>query len=627
MRRLSSGLVALASGLALTGAAQACFAQPVDTGQPQILGAGATSYNQIIATTLQPQAEDLLQKLVQHGRDLRLEGVPVFDGTDKFLPGKIAVGLTDFMLALPRHDPRLPEYLKSFRRVAVLTADDANDTWGIYYYLLALNGLRKAGLLHEALDRLTFAKLRVKLDWRMFVDPTDYTLIDHPNNYYCVALGIARLRTQMGWEDGVPAARLFAKIVDQYRRYSGDYGFSDETNGEGRFDRYSVLLAGEIAHHFLESDGQVPAEALSWLRKAAEVMLVRMHPSGEGFEYGRSLGPYGETAIIEVLTAAAQVGILTPREKDLAYSYAATAAKRYVDFWLDKSTGSVDLWSRGRRTDTYRGPFRRFGENLSLAHQFSYTNAIWNELGYRDKPPMPDFARSLEDLPQQTVTWFARGEYDRVLLTRRDAGHIIGLPLISGGTSQHMHSPYFPIPFARGMLSGVADGTKPLLLPRFTLSDGSTLMPLAFIRGVSITSKGKRTEVSYHQSELDRMGSESPIPDGRLTVATTYVLEPNRITRTDLYTPQKPLELTGVELDFGTFSQLAHAGEHLIEFSGGAIAAFHVQGLDACRATPIDQDPDFESDEGPMTAKVVCTSPARTVSTPFTIAWTITFHR
>src|SRR5581483_12056081 len=227
------------------------------------------------------------------------------DGTDKFLPGKIAVGLTDFMLALPRNDPRLPEYLRSFRRVAAMTVDDANDTWGTYYYLLALDGLREAGLLDQAVDRLTLAKLRVKLDWRMFVDPSDYTLIDHPNNYYCVALGIARLRERMSWEDGVGAARLFAKIVDQYHRYSGDYGFSDETDGQGRFDRYSVLLAGEIAHHFLETDGQVPAEALAWLRKAADVMLVRMHASGEGFEYGRSLGPYSETALIEVLTAAA----------------------------------------------------------------------------------------------------------------------------------------------------------------------------------------------------------------------------------------------------------------------------------------------------------------------------------
>ena len=583
------------------------------------------SYNHVVQSTLQPAAEELLQKLVKEGRKLTLQGVPVFDGTDKFLPGKIAVGLTDFLLALPKDDPRLPGYLQSFRRIAAFTADDANDSWGIYYYLIALNGLRKAGVLQDSVDRLTLAKLRVKLNWRMFVDDS-YTLIDHPNNYYCVALGIALLRAQMGWEDGSGADKLFAKIVDQYQRYSGEFGFSDETDGEGRFDRYSVLLAGEIAHHYLETGNKVPPEALVWLRKSADVMLLRMHADGEGFEYGRSLGPYSETAIIEVLTSAALAGILTPREKELAYSYAATAAQRYVDFWIDPSTGSVDMWSRGRRTDAYRGAFRRFGENLSLAHQFSYTNAIWNDLGYRDKPVMPDFAQALKQLPQQTVTWFARGKYDRMLLTRRDGDHIIGLPLIDGGVSQHMHSPYFPIPFSRGMLSGVADGTKPLLLPRFTLADGSTLMPLAFIREVAVTSHGTRTKITYRQSELDRLGGESPVADDRLAVATTYVLEPNRITRTDAYTPKAPLELTGTELDFGSFSRLAGAAGRRAQFNDGAVTSFEVSGLEGCQASTIENDADFESDEGAMRAKVVCTSGARTVRAPFAISWTLGFH-
>lgn len=605
------------------------------TPQPQADGgfSGPTSYNQIIQVFLQLQAEELLKKLVQEGRGMQLEGVPVFDGTDKFLPGKIAVGLTDFLLALPREDPRLPGFLQAFRRIAAMTVDDANDTWGAYYYLVALDGLRQAGLLEAAVDRLTLAKLRVRLDWRMFVDPDTYTLIDHPNNYYCVALGIARLRVRMGWEDGGAATKLFERIREHYLQYSGEYGFADETDGAGRFDRYSVLLAGEIAHHLLETGGEVPPEARSWLRKSADVMLSRMHASGEGFEYGRSLGPYSETALIEVLTAAAQVGILSPLERDLAYTYAFRAARRYVEFWLDPHTGSVDLWSRGRRTDAYRGSFRRFGENLSLAHQFSYTNMIWNQLGYRDKAPLADFAQALQELPRQSITWFARGKpagpmgpYDRMLLTRRDGDHIIGLPLISGGPSQHMHSPYFPIPFSRGMLAGVADGTRPLLLPQFTLADGSHLMPLAFMQDVVVATRGRRTVVTYRQSELDRLGGDSPVADGRLSVKTTYVFEPTRITRTDLYTPKAPLELTGIELDFGTFSRLAHADSHRVELDNGAVSSFAVVGLEGCQATAIENDPDFESDEGPMLAKVVCSSAGKTVRAPFTIGWSLAFH-
>jgi hypothetical protein len=584
------------------------------------------SYNEVVQNKVQPQAEQLLMRLVQEGHGLRMAGAPVFDGRDKFLPGKIAVGLVDFLLSLPKDDPRLPKYLQAFRRVAALTVDDTNDSWGAYYYILALNELRNAGMLEAAVDRLTLAKLRVRLDWRMFVDPDDYVLIDHPNNYYCVAFGIARLRAQMGWEDGVAAEKLFARILAHYRQYSGDYGFADETDGEGRFDRYSVLLAGEIARHFIETGGKPPQEALDWLRKSAAVMLSRMHASGEGFEYGRSLGPYSETAIVEVLTAAAELGVLTEQEKTLAYGYATRAAERYVEFWLDGTTGAVNLWDNGRRTDAYRGKFRRFGENLSLAHQFSYTNAAWNRLGYQDRAPLANFSEALKGLPRETVTWFARGEYDRVLLTRRDGDHIIGLPLISGGTTQHMHSPYFPIPFSRGMLSGVADGTRPLLLPQFSLADGSKVMPLAFMRGVTIASRGNRTTVTYRQSEMDRLGSESPIADDRLAVATTYVLEPGRITRTDVYTPKGSIAMTGIELDFGSFSALAGNSGGTVRFRGGALHEFKVTGLDSCQATAIENDPDFESDDGPMVAKVVCTDGARTVRDPFTISWTIIFH-
>ena len=629
MRLRGSRLVIAASLLVIAQAVAGTTGPPAPAGQE--------SYNEVVQSKIQPQAERLLLRLVKEGHGLTMDGAPVFDGRDKFLPGKIAVGLVDFLLSVPKDDARLPGYLQAFRRVAALTVDDTNDSWGAYYYILALNDLRKAGLLKEAVDLLTLAKLRVRLDWRMFVDADDYVLIDHPNNYYCVAFGIARLRAQMGWEDGTASEQLFARIVANYRRYSGDYGFADETDGEGRFDRYSLLLAGEVARHFIETGGKPPQEALGWLRKSADVMLSRMHASGEGFEYGRSLGPYSETAIVEVLTAAAELDLLTGQEKALAYSYATRAAERYVGFWVDATTGAVNLWDNGRRTDAYRGKFRRFGENLSLAHQFAYTNAAWNRLGYRDKAPLADFAQALKKLPQQTVTWFARGEYDRMLLTRRDGDHIIGLPLISGGVSQHLHSPYFPIPFSRGMLAGVADGTRPLLLPQFTLADGSKVMPLAFFRAVSVTSRGRRTTVTYRQSELDRLGGESPVgddrlggespvADDRLAVVTTYVFEPGRITRTDVYTPKGTVEIASIELDLGSFSELAGGTARVIRFSGGALDEFKVTGLEGCQGTAIQDDPDFESDEGPMRSKVVCSGGARTVREPFTIGWTIAFH-
>ena len=122
------------------------------------------------------------------------------------------------------------------------------------------------------------------------------------------------------------------------------------------------------------------------------------------------------------------------------------------------------------------------------------------------------------------------------------------------------------------------------------------------------------------------MGGELPVADDRLAVATTYVFEPGRITRTDVYTPKGSVEIAGIELDFGSFAELAGSTARVVRFRGGAIDGFKVTGIEGCQATAIQDDPDFESDEGPMRSKVVCSGGVRTVREPFTISWTITFH-
>jgi hypothetical protein len=46
-------------------------------------------------------------------------------------------------------------------------------------------------------------------------------------------------------------------------------------------------------------------------------------------------------------------------------------AKRYATFWYDSELRSVNMWVKGRGTDSYRGTSRALGENFSLLHQFS----------------------------------------------------------------------------------------------------------------------------------------------------------------------------------------------------------------------------------------------------------------
>jgi hypothetical protein len=124
--------------------------------------------NQTVETRLLPQMAVLLDKLMVEKRDMTLDGVRVFDADDKFLPGKVAIGLAYLLIDTPRDDPKFKTYLAGYRQIADMTVDDTNNTWGIYYYCQALHMLQQAGLLEQAVSPATLAKLKAKLDWREF---------------------------------------------------------------------------------------------------------------------------------------------------------------------------------------------------------------------------------------------------------------------------------------------------------------------------------------------------------------------------------------------------------------------------------------------------------------------------
>jgi hypothetical protein len=616
--RASSRILLSATGVMLMAAAP--------TADPRgKVYSSAPPMDATVRTRILPQIAVLLDKMLQERRAMKLDGVPVFESHDKFLPGKIAAGLSYLLLDTPRGDPRFQHYLDGYRAVADMTIDDPNDSWGIYYYMSALYQLKRAGLLDQAVGHEALVRLQKQLDWRRFVRP-DLTLIDLPNNYYGVAFSIARLRFLLGWEDESGSKALLDRMIDHYGRYSGVYGFADETDGHGRFDRYSVLLIGEIAQRFIETGMTPTPQVKKWLSGSAKLLLLRASLTGEGFEYGRSIGAYGDTALLEVLSAAAKLDVLSPEERDMAYALSSRVTARYADFWLDPDTGSVNLWDKGRRTDAYRGKHRILGENLSLARQYIYTDAEWSAMGYKDRVPAgPAYDKWLATLPKSTLTRFSRGEYDRALLTVRDGRHVIGIPVINGAESQHMHNPYFPIPFAAGMLQGSADATFPQLTPRFTLADGTVLMPLAWFKDVEIKREGVATILTFRMVAVDKMGGNDAVKDARLHVLTRYELTPGRIRRTDNYTADKPLDIRNVALEFATFSSGGTAEGDQFSFSQGDVNGFKLSGMD-CAAAPAT-GAEYRAPTGKFETLVSCQAPGRVMTAPYTVSWEINYNK
>jgi hypothetical protein len=576
-----------------------------------------------------PQLDYFFQKLVRERDGITIDGLAPFQSHDKFLPGKIATGLADVLLHTPADDPRLPGMLRDYAAIADLTVGMENDTWGIYYYMGALYKLKQAGLLERAVRPATLDLLRKKLDWRTFVRQPAFELINLPTNYYGVAFSIARLRLLMGWEDAHASEVLLDKMLKHYADYSGTYGFSDETDGQGRFDRYSILLAAEICERFIETGLAVTPELKALLRKSADVALNAANADGSGFTMGRSLGPYGETAMLEILSTAAYLGVLSPEEKEYAYAYSARIAERYMNFWYDPALHSVDMWGKGRRTDAYRGKHRILGENFSLLHQLISTDEMWSRAGMKDTVPRADLAAWLERArPVFSLTRFAGGEYDRALAIWRDGPHVFSLSMINGGPGQHANSPYYPLPFAYGIVSGIADSgpAHPQLLPRFRLADGSELIATAFMKNIQARAIDGGYRVTYRQDALAKLGKNVPVKDTRITVDTEYLLRHGVITRTDTYMPAAPLDVAGVSLDFASFSGGASVDGGDVAFHDGAVRGFTVQGLADCRADDVAGSEAFRAPYGPMATLANCRTGAFTFDKPLRISWTIRYR-
>jgi len=617
----------------LLGLLQLACAAPVSSPAPtpaQIPPAANVPMNRIVQEQVYPQLDYFFGKLGAEKEQVTIDGYAPFQSNDKFLPGKIAAGLGDVLLHTPKSDPKFDQVVREFRDVADLTVHMDNHTWGIYYYVSTLYKLKQAGSLEQAISPQTLALLKEELDWRKFVTQPDFQLINLPTNYYGVAFSIARLRMLLGWEDDSGSNILMQQMLKHYAAYSGTYGFSDETAGDGRFDRYSILLAAEICERFIETGMAATPELKVMLRKAANLALNDANDSGEGFSFGRSLGPYGETAMLEILSTAAYLDVLTAEEKQYAYAYSSRIASRYVGFWFNPTTHSVDLWDQGRRTDAYRGKHRILGENFSLLHQLISTNEMWNKAGFRDQLPKADLQAWLDRTqPRFSLTWFARGEYDRALAIFRDRRAVFSLLMVNGGPEQHANSPYYPLPFAPGIVSGIADSgfRHPQLLPKFTLADGTQLMGAAFIKDIHTAADQDKYRVSYRQDELDKLGRTVPQKDTRIKLETEYTMAAGAITRTDKYTPTTPLQIDQVSLEFASFSDDFTQDGTTFHFASGEVVEFEVAGLDTCDIEKTGGSNMYQAPTGSMKSHVTCMSRNFKMKEPMTIKWIIRYQQ
>ena len=573
---------------------------------------------------LRERTKRLFWKIADEKEDIHIDGVRGYNDKAQFVGGKVINLCSYVALSFAGSREEQERMLDALRDIIDMCAGMKMETWGILNGLTGLYRLKAAGVYERTVSSYAQEQLQRSMDWHTFVDAEkDYALIHKPTNYYGVAFGIARWRELLGWDAMGSSAILLEHLLDHISRYSGEYGFMDETRGEGRFDRYSILIPAEITELVLNTGWEEPELIRRMLKKSAQIVLQMASDTGWGFSYGRSIGAYGETAVLQILAAAAQLGdVLTAEEEKLAFAYSLLCIRRMILFWYDEEMESVNLWNKGRRTDGYRNKNRILGENLSLFMQVIDVIEQWKSLGY--DCGAEEEGSGLEGMYPDGLyfTRFAKDMYDRGLVICRRKGHVWSLPVICGGTPYYNKDAYLPVPRENGVLEAVPDVSHGALVPRIRLQDGQELMPICFADSIEPCG---RDGIKIHYGRLCRLEGNSPEPwteskDMEIEAETTYWFLDGRIRREDVLTIGGKLPVKEIRLCFDTFSENAAAEGERIDFLQGPIRSICTEnyGNGSIKEwrQPVQEEPEGEPVDLSAAGQTQYRMPADSLDTP-----------
>ena len=573
--------------------------------------------------TMQHNMIRLFWKIAREKEAIIIDGVPGYNEKAQFVGGKVINFCCYVVLELLKDTADYEQGLAALKDIIRMVSVMKMETWGILNGVIGLRRLQLAGLLPAVVDEDTMDVLKTAMDWRTFVDVNDnYALINKPTNYYGVAFGIARHREMLGWEPEGYTEILLDCLMRHIEHYSGEFCYMDETKGEGRFDRYSILIPSEVTSLLLAGGMKIPELIHNMLDNSAHIFLKMANPAGTGFSYGRSIGAYGDTAALEVLSAAALLpGIYTEAEKTLALGYSLRVVKEFVNFWHDEEMQSVNMWEKGRRTDDYRNKNRILGENLSLHMQVINSLEHWNKAGIDSFEEPQGWEALLDTLDRHSFIRFSKQEYDRGLVIVRDGRQVWSLPLINGGAGYYDKDPYLPVPRQNYVSEGVPECCHGAMVPQIILTDDRRLMPISYLTDISATDEDGIYTVTCKQDHLCLTDGESPQPADDASVITTYRFLPGLIEREDVFHIGSSWSVKETVLEFQTFSMNPVIRETLAAFSDGTIREIAGTGYGTCETEEIETDGSYDTPHGQLHARIVWRKSELPEDGVFTVQW------
>ena len=557
----------------------------------------------------------LFWKVAEEKEHIIIDGVPGYNEKAQFTNGKVINLCSYVALHLLNGTEEKEKGFRALRQVIHFTARMKMETWGALNAIEGIYRLHHAGKLNEAVDAETLSLLRESLNWRSFVDERTLNLIQKPTNYYGVAFGIARYRELMGWEPVGYSELLLNRLMDHISRYSGQEGFMDETPGFGRFDRYSILIPAEVTGLVLDTGWKEPELIRTMLNRSAHIVLQLANQEGTGFSYGRSIGAYGETAALQILSAAIALGdIFSPHEAQIAYGYCCRLIQSMIDFWYDGSMQSVNMWDKGRRTDGYRNKNRILGENISLSMQMIGAMEQWKAKGYTWEKEPEGWEQLLSDLPPYSITVFARQPLPRCLIVVRDRGTVWQLPLIHGGEEYADRDPYLPVPRANFTLEAVPDASYCAWTPCLDTRDGTVLCPAGYADSVAVEPLKDGCRVKFRQKGMIVMGARPLKTIQGIETETVYTFQRGSVERQDT-----------IRLDNDMEAKVSHVRLTCGVMKGSLSAAGYDQEARSAYEQAAEQGVCLDTPHGPCAEEARFAKYLTATQEPITVSWRLRY--
>ena len=468
-----------------------------------------------------------------------IDNAPGFNPASEFVEGKMINSFGYYYLNHSFSSDYEKNLAKEKLQTTIISLADGNyQTWGILFALIGLHRLQEHNLLDLAGDQIE--KYKIKLHWNTFVCEHDFTLINLPTNFYGVAYGIARYRELLGFDQPGFSDKFLEKLMNHIQKFSGDTMYMDETAGQGRFDRYTILIAAEIAYLLHETGLEVPENIRYMLKNSSEICLQMANIQGNGISYGRSIGTYGDTAILEVLSTATMLNLFNPDEQILATAYAERIIKKFKDFWISDKRQSINMWDHGRRTNAYRGKQRILGENLNLCMQIISSYERFKQSNATKSVSDNDYKKILDKLPKARLFTFSKFDGIKALAIIRHGDHVFQLPFVNGADQYFKTAVYMPIPVENRFIEFPADAINYVPLPTLHINKKS-YMPISHFDKINMHIENHTVKIDFFTNKLCHMTGDSVVFDDITTFSGSYLFEKNTITLTGEFVPKSDI--------------------------------------------------------------------------------------